>query len=510
MDSGKALAEITKGLAAFLDLKKKYKLDAAAFQEGGFLAVSIADTLGFLSKAFASIGGMETEDSWGPFKWDENKVEKGIDAVKGSGRALSDITGGLKAFLDLQKNYGLTTESFQEGGFLATAVKDTLGFVSKAFGTIGGDETEDSWGPFRWDENKVEKGIDAVKGAGQELTNIATGLKTFQELVEKEIDFKPGGKLANAVTNSLSFVSTAFSAIGGMEETDGWFIFSWDENSVEKGIDAVKGAGAELSNIANGLKTFADMSTTVDFSKKGKLATAVKDSLSFVGSAFMKIGGMEETDGNWLFSWDENLVQKGIENVDGAGTALTDIAEGLKSFAALENPAAIAQSIETIFTSIGDTFVKYYKDPTFRNDLDHMQGFITELSTYAQDGSLAKAATDIQSISNAVNSIDSMKADSFAKLFKGAGELSSNAKAYQQLAEAVEEIKDIMSGQGESFGESVGRSISDVFGGGDDKKKESGGMGKTLARMNSTLGRLNSTMGQLPASIQSIKIIVED
>ena len=139
-----------------------------------------------------------------------------------------------------------------------------------------------------------------------------------------------------------------------------------------------------------------------------------------------------------------------------------------------------------------------------------MQGFITELSTYAQDGSLAKAATDIQSISNAVNSIDSMKADSFAKLFKGAGELSSNAKAYQQLAEAVEEIKDIMSGQGESFGESVGRSISDVFGGGDDKKKESGGMGKTLARMNSTLGRLNSTMGQLPASIQSIKIIVED
>jgi len=510
MDSGKALAEITKGLAAFLDLKKKYKLDAAAFQEGGFLAVSIADTLGFLSKAFASIGGMETEDSWGPFKWDENKVEKGIDAVKGSGRALSDITGGLKAFLDLQKNYGLTTESFQEGGFLATAVKDTLGFVSKAFGTIGGMEVEDGWGPFSWDENVVEKGVDAVKGAGQELTNIATGLKTFQELVEKEIDFKPGGKLANAVTNSLSFVSTAFSAIGGMEETDGWFIFSWDENSVEKGIDAVKGAGAELSNIANGLKTFADMSTTVDFSKKGKLATAVKNALSFVGSAFMKIGGMEETDGNWLFSWDENLVQKGIENVDGAGTALTDIAKGLQSFADLENPAAIAQSIETIFTSIGDTFVKYYKDPTFRNDLDHMQGFITELSTYAQDGSLAKAATDIQSISNAVNSIDSMKADSFAKLFKGAGELSSNAKAYQQLAEAVEEIKDIMSGQGESFGESVGRSISDVFGGGDDKKKESGGMGKTLARMNSTLGRLNSTMGQLPASIQSIKIIVED
>jgi hypothetical protein len=507
MDSGKALAEITKGLAAFLDLKKKYKLDASAFQEGGFLAVSIADTLGFLSKAFATIGGMEEEDGWGPFSWDENKVEKGIDAVKGSGRALSDITGGLKAFLDLQKEYGLTTESFQEGGFLATAVKDSLGFVSKAFGTIGGMEVEDGWGPFSWDENKVEKGVDAVKGAGKELTNIATGLKTFQELVEKDIDFKPKGKLAKAVTNSLSFVSTAFSAIGGMEETDGWFIFSWDENSVEKGIDAVKGAGAELSNIANGLKTFADMSTTVDFSKKGKLATAVKDSLSFVGSAFMKIGGMEETDGNWLFSWDENLVQKGIENVDGAGAALTDIAEGLKSFAVLENPAAIAQSIESIFTSIGDTFAKYYKDTAYRTDLDHMQGFITELSVYAQDGSLAKAATDIQSISNAVNSIDSMKAESFANLFKGAGELSSNKKAYSALADAVEEIRDILGSQGSSIGDAVGGAISNAFGGGDDKKSSkdnSGGINKSMNKINSTLSQLNNTMGNLPIAISNL------
>jgi len=455
---------------------------------------------------------MEVQDGWGPFSWDENLVEKGIDAVRGSGNALTDITTGLKSFLDLQIEYGLTSESFASDGYLATAVKDTLGFVSKAFATIGGMEVQDGWGPFSWDENLVEKGVDAVQGAGKELTNIATGLKTFQELVEKDIDFSPGGKLGKAVSNSLSFVSTAFSAIGGMEETDGWFIFSWDENTVEKGIDAVKGAGSELSNIANGLKTFADMSATVDFSKKGKLATGVKNALSFVGSAFMKIGGMEETDGNWLFSWDENLVQKGIENVDGAGAALTDIAAGLQSFADLENPGAIAQGIESIFTSIGDTFAKYYKDTTFRTDLDHMQGFITELSTYAKDGSLAKAATDIQSISNAVNSIDSMKAESFANLFKGAGDLSSNRRAYAQLADAVEEIRDILGSQGSSIGDAVGGAISNAFGGGggDDKKKGGDGMNKTLQKMNATMGRLQSTMGQLPASIQSIKIVVED
>ena len=513
MDSGKALSEITKGLAAFLDLKKSYGLDEKAFQPGGFLNVAITDTLGFLSKAFASIGGMETEDGWGPFKWDENKVEKGIDAVKGSGKALADITGGLKAFLDLRNNYGLTAESFATGGYLQVAVADTLAFVSKAFASIGGEETEDSWGPFKWDENKVEKGIDAVKGAGQELTNIATGLKSFQELVEKEIDFSKGGKLSTAITNSLSFVSSAFSAIGGAEEKDGWFIFSWDENTVEKGIDAVAGAGNQLVQIATGLKSFQEMvEKEVDFKPGGKLASAIKNSLTFVAGAFMKIGGMEETDGNWLFSWDENLVKKGIENVDGAGSALTDIADGLKAFALLENPASIAQSIELIFTSIGDTFAKYYSNPSYAEDLDHMQGFITELSTYAQDGSLAKAATDLESIASAVNSIDVYKAESFANLFKGAGDLANNRAAYKQLATAVEEIRDMLGDQGTSVGNAVGGALDRVLGGssGDDKKKGSDGMTRTLNKMNATMGRLESTMGQLPASIQSIKIVIPD
>ena len=136
-----------------------------------------------------------------------------------------------------------------------------------------------------------------------------------------------------------------------------------------------------------------------------------------------------------------------------------------------------------------------------------MQGFITELSVYAQDGSLAKAATDIQSISNAVNSIDSMKAESFANLFKGASELSSNKKAYSALADAVEEIRDILSDQGDSVGTAVGGAISRAFGGGDDKKAakdNSGGINKSMNKINSTLSQLNNTMGNLPIAISNL------
>jgi hypothetical protein len=652
MGAGDALNEVTKGLAAFLDLKKAYGLDNKAFEEGGYLNVAITDTLGFLSKAFATIGGMEVQDGWGPFSWDENLVEKGIDAVKGSGNALKDVTTGLKSFLDLQNEYGLTTESFKEGGYLNVAITDTLGFLSKAFATIGGMEVQDGWGPFSWDENLVEKGVDAVKGAGTELTNIANGLKTFQELIDAGVDWDA---LADAVTNTLTFVGDAFAVIGGKEEEDGWFIFSWDENLVEKGIDAVAGAGTELTNIATGLKTFQEMiDAGVDWDKLGD---AVTKSLTFVGDAFAVIGGKEEEDGWFIFSWDENLVQKGVENVQGAGTELSSIAEGLKAFSdedidfktigetvsfvlttvgdafasigagkpssnpflsffgfqensvqkgiesvsginealmevtdglkyfmdifqgefedaksvgdaisytltavgnafahiggqqvtkevkgmfgfstswsqnavevgidAVKNinkslistafqlrmfmdtigdPYAVADAISALFTSIQESFMFYYDNPDFPEKVDHMKGFLTEISDRAADGSLTVAADEMQRITAAINKIDPYKAEAFAKLFSSAGTLSSNKKAQQELIEAIKEIKDLLKDEGGEGGEGGG-----LLGGLKNLLVGKGGGGGNDARLNATLGKINSTLSQLPSQIQAIKIEV--
>ena len=100
-----------------------------------------------------------------------------------------------------------------------------------------------------------------------------------------------------------------------------------------------------------------------------------------------------------------------------------------------------------------------------------------------------------------------MKAESFANLFKGAGELSSNKKAYSALADAVEEIRDILGSQGSSIGDAVGGAISNAFGGGDDKKSSkdnSGGINKSMNKINSTLSQLNNTMGNLPIAISNL------
>jgi len=390
-----------------------------------------------------------------------------------------------------------------EGGFLYTAVTDSLGFISKAFATIGGEETEDSWGPFRWDENKVEKGIDAVSGAGKELMNIAEGLSKFQELVKAKVDFSKGGALEQAVTNSLTFVGDAFAVIGGKEEEDGWFIFSWDENLVEKGVDAVQGAGEELMNIATGLETFQKLiDQKVDWDK---LKTSIVNSVTFVGDAFSAVGGMKETDSSFfgLITWDENLVEEGIDAVKGAGEELINIAKGIEAFAGIKNPAKVAKSISSIFNNIADTFQNLYNPEDTRSRMSHFRVWITNLTDAAKDNSLAKAADDMQELVNAINSTDIYKAEALGNLFKGAGELSKNRRAYNHLYRAVEDIRDLLA-------ETRGGGNAPAGGGGEGTPQTDSGNSAAFTKLNSTLSRLNSTMSSLPAAIQSIKIEIPD
>jgi hypothetical protein len=75
------------------------------------------------------------------------------------------------------------------------------------------------------------------------------------------------------------------------------------------------------------------------------------------------------------------------------------------------------------------------------------------------------------------------------------------------LADAVQEIKDVLGGGEEEDG--GGLPFPNPF-----KKKDDGpknkGLSSTLKSINSTLGSLQSTMNRLPGAIQSIKIVVDD
>jgi hypothetical protein len=493
--AGGSLTILSKGLTSFKNI-----------QWNDELSKELVTMLSGVTTAFALGAGEQVPSTsfFGQvFGFKSTKVAEGIQSVKGAGKALIDIVKGLDAFQSMvDKNINWDS--------LGSAIIKSVGFVQDAFSKIASEGNVDAGGFFGSllgiKKNKVAEGITSVQGAGKELTNIVTGLMSFQEMVEQKINWD---NLGLAISKSVGFVQSAFAAIGGEEnvEAGGFFgsLLGIKKNKVAEGITSVKGAGKELTNIAAGLKSFQEMiNKEVNFDDLG---LAIKNSISLIGEAFAIIGGKEQSDSAFfgLMKWDENLVKKGIDNVKGAGAELTSIATGLQTFAQLKDPQAVANSIKTLFTSIGDTFTLYYEKPKFKGQLDHMKGFVTEISNNAKNGYLDKAAKGMNDIAKAVNSIDSTKAESFANLFKGAGELTNNQNAFQALLNAVEDIREALAG---TAAPNVTATVP--VAGAQPAATTTSGLTPVLNNINAALARLNGTMTGLPAAISSIKIVIPD
>jgi hypothetical protein len=314
MDAGNALTGIAKGLMSFQNLINNGVVFGTPDSNGnyaiGTLGYAVSHTLGFIRTAFAAVGNEGDVDDngfFGAIGFKENIVAKGINAVKGAGKELTQIVTGLTSFQAL-------VEKDINWDVLGDTIKKALTFVGDAFSAIGGKETEDT-GLFgiKWDENSVEKGIDAVSGAGKELTQIATGLTNFQALVAKNIDWTA---LGNAIKKSLTFVGDAFSAIGGKEVKDSAFfgLIKWDENTVQKGIKAVKGTGAVLTEIATGLTKFSELKDSAGLAKNiSTLLTSIGTTFSTVYSKNPKLSVQLKDFGNFINILGKRAKDKTLE-----------------------------------------------------------------------------------------------------------------------------------------------------------------------------------------------------
>ena len=138
--------------------------------------------------------------------------------------------------------------------------------------------------------------------------------------------------------------------------------------------------------------------------------------------------------------------------------------------------------------------------------MNNFSEFIVTIADAGEEGKLMNAADGMEAIANAVNSIDLESAEAFGNLFKASAELQSNRRAYMALADAVQEIKDVLGG-GEEEG---GGGLPFPFPGKKKDEPKNKGLSSTLKSINSTLGSLQSTMNRLPGAIQSIKIVVDD
>ncbi len=484
--AGKALSLLSVGL------KDYQKLDWTDEE-----SVQLAGVLSGISTAFAQAGG-EAATPTGLFgavfgnAFSPNATKKGIDSVMGAGKALTSIAVGLTEFQKL-------VDSQVDFVVLGEAISKTVGFIQRAFAAVAEEGNVDAGGffgsLFGIKKNKVAEGLESVQGAGSSLKDIAIGLTEFQKLVDDKVDFDAVGA---AISKSVGFVQEAFSAVAdqGNVQAGGFWgsLLGIKKNKVAEGVESVKGAGAELRNIAEALSTFSGIEDPEAVA--GKIGVT----LGLVGSAFASIGGAEneETDSWLFFSWDENKIQKGIEAVDGAGAALKDIAGGLKAFSGDFEPETVAASVGKLLTSIGTAFSDLYAaNPEMSQELDDFKSFIVTLGDVADKGQLEKAAEGISKIADSINKIDIDKTVAFGDLFKASNDLGNNRAAYRALANAVEDIRDMMS---EGGGDD--RNILEKITGTGKSSKPSSSSGGN-AKLNKTLNSLNAAISQLPGRMQT-------
>ena len=525
--AGKELKNIALGLMEF----QKMIEDGVHFGDpdnpvDGTIAYSVINAIGTVRKAFAAVGreGEERDRGfWGWLGFSENIVQKGIQAVKGAGEELKNIAIGLMEFQKLiTDGVKFGDPDNPEEGTLAYAVIRTMGFVRKAFAAIGGENVEREWGGwFSYSENLVQKGVEAVSGAGDELTAIAKGLKAFSDLVygDKDLDFSADGKLAYAVGQSITFIGSAFAAIGRMNEgarPEGfWANLFWSGGDyIEKGVKAVKGVGKELTGIAEGLKIFADMVTgEVNFDHLGRIVGQV---LTFVSTNFAAIGGstaaFQELPG---LQWHgEGYVQKGIKTVQGADAALKGIAEGVKAYADLKNPQAIANAINDLFNSTTLTFANAAKKPSWLSALNPVHKFWNDMAKHGTGKGLEKAAKDMGEIAKNISKLDIEKMEGLGMMMhqfsmsSGAMEKNFMQDVGSGIDKMADAFNDFFMGGGEEEGTEGTTSDSSDPG----KPKSSGGkmdmkkLNKSLNAINRTLGQLQSTLSGLPDDISQIKL----
>jgi hypothetical protein len=195
--------------------------------------------------------------------------------------------------------------------------------------------------------------------AGTALQDIAAGIRGFQKI----IDDVEGGDLTKITDNIVSVVTTvsqAFGQIGGTRSgglgsslkrffgfggdipgavVDGKQLYSPD--AVKRGIESVSGMGEILVSVAQGVQAFASMEykdlngkvVKIDAKVQAEAIKNAKAVISVVATAFGELGRQYPvTDEGW-FTEGKSDVQRGVMAVNGMGSILVNVADGIKAFA---------------------------------------------------------------------------------------------------------------------------------------------------------------------------------
>ena len=198
-----------------------------------------------------------------------------------------------------------------------------------------------------WDS--VENGIDATIGLGENLVELADGVRAWET-----IDFD-----INAVKDNVSLVlstlPTIFAEIGKMDANgDTWFDFSGGD--VERGINSSMRLGKNLVNLADGVRAWE----TIDFD-----INLVKDNvttiLTTLPTIFAQIGKADAETDSW-FDFSGGEIERGISVSMDLGDNLTKLADGIKAWETIDFDIDIVKdNIKSVLETLPDVFAQIGK-----------------------------------------------------------------------------------------------------------------------------------------------------
>ena len=289
---GASLVMIGSGLMVASESLEKTKdingLVNNLFGDGGLIPV--------MAESYAKIGEKYGGGFLASFLG-ADPVSIGIRTTRGFGEVLQELAGGIAAFADFtqfpikvpdpkdpSKLIYRTVNVFSD---IIPPLTENLPLILSTLANVFADIGNQYGGEGGWltgEDSPVKKGIDAVKGLGTVLSELAGGIVAFanfsefpiqvpdpkdpSKLIYKAVNlFESIPKIKEALigdgaiqgkltgkTGILMSLAEVFAEIGN-KYGDGFF----SDGPVKQGVDAVKGIGGVVAELGQGILAFANM-----------------------------------------------------------------------------------------------------------------------------------------------------------------------------------------------------------------------------------------------------------
>lgn len=477
---GISLAAVGAGLFAAAKALEKVKdmdkLISAIFGDTGLIP-SMADSFAKIGKKY---GGSLLSSFLGA-----DDVSMGVRVTNGFGTALQDVAGGIVAFADftqfpvkvpdpkdpsrlIYKTVDIFGEIIPRLNENLPILLSTLATTFSAIGTKYGSKGFLSDSP-------VQKGVDAIKGMGGVLSELAGGIIAFANFETFPIqipDAKDPSKLVYGTVNlmdTIPKIKIALLGDGKVDSKNKGILFAlanvfayigekygdsgFMDGPIKKGVAAVKGIGGVISELAQGIIAFASMDRGLpNYDEKGKFnGKFTPFKLETVRDNIVKVLEMLPTAFDKL---DLDKLKSAKEKADAAEPLASSIAKIGKSLQSLMVDKGKGEKVSLV-DIIGPALKKFtesVKDINFDNDkLSQLERLANSLDKFSRMGSglkeFAKALADsgkaFQSFAKGFG-VFSTQIDKFAKFENSFSNLVKNQQTYKfdQFSKSMGTLKD--------------------------------------------------------------------